>query len=98
MAAGGQAATSSRIENYLGFPAGISGGELMERAVLQAHKFGARLTVPAQVGELIPRDGEYVVTFTDGSRTLAGTVVLASGVSYRRLEVPGIDRLEGISV
>jgi thioredoxin reductase (NADPH) len=98
VAAGGQAATSSRIENYLGFPSGISGGELIERAVLQAHKFAARLMVPAQVSELTPQDGEYVVTFTDGSRTRAGSVVLASGVSYRRLEVPGIDRLEGISV
>ncbi|MGR6998362.1 NAD(P)/FAD-dependent oxidoreductase [Yinghuangia aomiensis] len=89
---------SSRIEAYLGFPSGISGGELIERAVLQAHKFAARLMVPAQVSELTPQDGEYVVTFTDGSRTRAGSVVLASGVSYRRLEVPGIDRLEGISV
>ncbi|WP_439679406.1 FAD-dependent oxidoreductase [Embleya sp. MST-111070] len=98
VAAGGQAATSSRIENYLGFPSGISGGELIERAVLQAHKFGAHLMVPAQVGELIPQDDGYTVTFTDGSQVRAGAVVLASGVSYRRLDVPGIDRLEGISV
>ncbi|MGW7029885.1 FAD-dependent oxidoreductase [Streptomyces xanthophaeus] len=98
VATGGQAATSSRIENYLGFPSGISGGELIERAVLQAHKFGARLMVPAEVSALTPQDDEYVVTFTDGSRARAGAVVLASGVRYRRLEVPGIDRLEGISV
>ncbi|MFK0043520.1 FAD-dependent oxidoreductase [Streptomyces sp. NPDC090741] len=99
VATGGQAATSSRIENYLGFPSGISGGELIERAVLQAHKFGARLMVPAEVSALTPQDDdEYVVTFTDGSRSRAGAVVLASGVRYRRLEVPGIDRLEGISV
>ncbi|OKI03124.1 cyclic nucleotide-binding protein [Streptomyces sp. CB02923] len=98
VATGGQAATSSRIENYLGFPSGISGGELIERAVLQAHKFGARLMVPAQVTGLSPQDDEYVVTFTDGSRVRAGAVVLASGVWYRRLEVPGLDRLEGISV
>ncbi|MEU1622962.1 FAD-dependent oxidoreductase [Streptomyces sp. NPDC005722] len=98
VATGGQAATSSRIENYLGFPSGISGGELIERAVLQAHKFGARLMVPAQVSALTPQDDEYVVTFTDGSRVRAAAVVLASGVWYRRLEVPGIDRLEGISV
>lgn len=98
VATGGQAGTSSRIENYLGFPSGISGGELIERAVLQAHKFGARLMVPAQVSGLTPQDDEYVVTFTDGSRTRADAVVLASGVWYRRLEVPGIDRLEGISV
>ncbi|MFE9928816.1 FAD-dependent oxidoreductase [Streptomyces sp. NPDC005533] len=98
VATGGQAGTSSRIENYLGFPSGISGGELMERAVLQAHKFGARLMVPAQVSGLTPQDDEYVVTFTDGATTRAGAVVLASGVWYRRLEVPGIDRLEGVSV
>ncbi|MFI1709679.1 FAD-dependent oxidoreductase [Streptomyces griseoruber] len=98
VATGGQAATSSRIENYLGFPSGISGGELIERAVLQAHKFGARLMVPAEVCGLTPQDDEYVVTFTDGSGTRAGAVVLASGVRYRRLEVPGIHRLEGISV
>ncbi|MFF2303356.1 FAD-dependent oxidoreductase [Streptomyces sp. NPDC058128] len=98
VATGGQAATSSRIENYLGFPSGISGGELVERAVLQAHKFGARLMVPAQVTGLAPRDDEYVVTFADGSTARAGAVVLASGVRYRRLAVPDIDRLEGISV
>ncbi|MGW6357673.1 FAD-dependent oxidoreductase [Streptomyces sp. NPDC055092] len=98
VATGGQAGTSSRIENYLGFPSGISGGELIERAVLQAHKFGARLMVPAQVSGLTSQDDEYVVTFTDGSQARAGAVVLASGVWYRRLEVPGIERLEGISV
>ncbi len=97
VATGGQAATSSRIENYLGFPSGISGGELIERAVLQAHKFGARLMVPAEVSALTPQDDEYIVTFTDAPGP-AGAVVLASGVRYRRLEVPGIDRLEGISV
>ncbi|WP_060177830.1 FAD-dependent oxidoreductase [Streptomyces sp. IMTB 1903] len=98
VATGGQAATSSRIENYLGFPSGISGGELIERAVLQAHKFGARLMVPAQVTGLTMQDDEYAVTFTDGSRARAGAVVLASGVWYRRLERPGLERLEGISV
>ncbi|MFJ9078863.1 FAD-dependent oxidoreductase [Streptomyces sp. NPDC102278] len=98
VATGGQAATSSRIENYLGFPSGISGGELIERAVLQAHKFGARLMVPVQVSGLTPQDDEYVVTFTDGSRARTGAVVLAAGVWYRRLEVPGIDRLEGNGV
>ncbi|HBF78888.1 MAG TPA: cyclic nucleotide-binding protein [Streptomyces sp.] len=98
VATGGQAGTSSRIENYLGFPSGISGGELTERAVLQAHKFGARLMVPAQADRLIPQDDAYVVSFTDGSHVRAGAVVLASGVRYRRLEVPGIERLEGISV
>ncbi|MFG2324569.1 FAD-dependent oxidoreductase [Streptomyces sp. NPDC048568] len=98
VATGGQAGTSSRIENYLGFPSGISGGELIERAVLQARKFDACLIVPAKVTGLAPQSDEYVVTFADGSRACASAVVLASGVWYRRLEVPGIDRLEGVSV
>lgn len=98
MATGGQAATSSRIENYLGFPSGISGGELMERSVLQARKFGAQLTVPAEATSLEPRDGRYTLTFADGSEIRAATIVLASGVRYRRLDVPGLDRLEGSSV
>ncbi|MFD0055930.1 FAD-dependent oxidoreductase [Streptomyces sp. NPDC127168] len=98
VATGGQAGTSSRIENYLGFPSGVSGGELIERAVLQARKFDARLMVSAKVTGLTPHNDEYVVSFADGSRARTGAVVLASGVWYRRLEVPGIDRLEGISV
>ncbi|MGW3622141.1 FAD-dependent oxidoreductase [Streptomyces sp. NPDC000880] len=98
MATGGQAGTSPRIENYLGFPSGISGNELIERSVLQAHKFGARISVPAEATALERRDGHYAVTFADGTETEAGTVVLASGVRYRRLEVPGIDSLEGTSV
>ncbi|ARH89900.1 FAD-dependent oxidoreductase [Streptomyces sp. MOE7] len=98
IATGGQAATSSRIENYLGFPSGISGGELMERSVLQARKFGAQLTVPAEVTSLEPRDGRYALTFADGSEIQAATIVLASGVRYRRLDVPGIDQLGGASV
>ncbi|MFJ8826547.1 FAD-dependent oxidoreductase [Streptomyces sp. NPDC102467] len=98
MATGGQAATSSRIENYLGFPSGISGGELMERSVLQARKFGSRITVPTEATALEQRDGRYAITFTDGSEIRTSTIVLASGVRYRRLEVPGIDRLEGTSV
>ncbi|MFE9768208.1 FAD-dependent oxidoreductase [Streptomyces sp. NPDC005808] len=98
MAAGGQAGTSSRIENYLGFPSGLSGAELVERSVLQAHKFGARITVPAEATALTSRDGHYAVTFADGTEMEAEAVVLASGALYRRLDVPGIDRLEGTSV
>jgi thioredoxin reductase (NADPH) len=98
LATGGQAGTSSRIENYLGFPSGISGAELVERSVLQAHKFGARITVPAQATALAARDGHYAVSFADGTETKAGAVVLASGARYRRLDVPGIAPLEGSSV
>ncbi|GHD07778.1 thioredoxin reductase [Streptomyces violarus] len=98
MATGGQAGTSSRIENLLGFPSGISGAELTDRAVLQADKFGARISVPAEAARLEPRDGHYAVGFADGSEITARTVVLATGARYRRLQVPGIERLEGTSV
>ncbi|MGV9255054.1 FAD-dependent oxidoreductase [Streptomyces sp. NPDC003697] len=99
LATGGQAATSSRIENLLGFPSGISGAELAERALLQADKFGARLSIPAEAAGLHRKDDDhYVVAFTDGSEIAARAVVLATGARYRRLQVPGIERLEGTSV
>ncbi|MFJ9210219.1 FAD-dependent oxidoreductase [Streptomyces sp. NPDC102264] len=99
MATGGQTATSSRIENLLGFPAGISGAELTERAVLQADKFGARISIPMEATGLHPKDEDhYVVAFADGSEIAARAVVLATGARYRRLQVPGIERLEGTSV
>ena len=98
LAAGGQAGTSSRIENCFGFPSGISGAELTERAVLQAEKFGARISVPAEAARLERRDGHYAVGFADGSELTARTVVLATGARYRRLHVPGIELLEGASV
>ncbi|WP_405575426.1 FAD-dependent oxidoreductase [Streptomyces sp. NBC_01167] len=98
IAAGGQAGTSSRIENYLGFPSGISGAELIERSVLQAHKFGARLTIPAEATGLEACDGHYVVAFADGTTIETSTVVLALGARFRRLRVPGIERFEGSCV
>ncbi|WP_458085904.1 FAD-dependent oxidoreductase [Streptomyces malaysiensis] len=97
-ATGGQAGTSSLIENYLGFPSGISGSELAERGVLQARKFGARVRIPAEATSLEPDGGHYRVTFADGTEALGRTVVLATGAHYRRLDVPGIARLEGTSV
>ncbi|MET9127158.1 FAD-dependent oxidoreductase [Streptomyces sp. NPDC004528] len=99
MATGGQAGTSSRIENLLGFPSGVSGAELTERAVLQAEKFGARMSLPLEATGLRPEDEDhYVVAFSDGSEIAARAVVLATGARYRRLRVPGIERLEGTSV
>jgi thioredoxin reductase (NADPH) len=98
VATGGQAATSSRIENYLGFPSGVSGAELAERAMLQATKFGARMSVPAQATGLGHRDGDHVVRLEDGGSIAARTVVVATGVRYRRLQVPEIERFEGTSV
>lgn len=99
LATGGQAATSSRIENLLGFPSGISGAELAERAVFQADKFGAGISIPAEATGLhLKDDDHYVVAFADGSEIAARAVVLAAGARYRRLQVPGIECLEGTSV
>ncbi|MFC9553900.1 FAD-dependent oxidoreductase [Rhodococcus sp. NPDC056960] len=98
IAAGGQASTSSRIENYLGFPAGISGSELAERAVIQAGKFGARILVSAEVTGLGSESGNHVLRLADGGAVRGRTVVLATGARYRKLAVPGIEALEGTSV
>jgi thioredoxin reductase (NADPH) len=95
VATGGQAATSSRIENYLGFPAGISGAELAERATLQARKFGARVTVPAEARRLEPHAGHFDVHLEDGDVVAARTLVIATGAQYRRLPVPRLEELEG---
>jgi thioredoxin reductase (NADPH) len=94
IATGGQAGTSSRIENYLGFPAGISGGELAERAVIQSRKFGARLRIPAEAAELKTEDGSYTVRSADGGATRSRSVVIATGARYRRLNVPRLEEFE----
>jgi len=98
LAAGGQAGTSSMIENYLGFPAGISGDELTRNALFQAQKFGAQITVPAEVRSLGLDGGERVVTLTDGARILTRCVLVASGVEYRKLDVPGFADFEGAGI
>jgi thioredoxin reductase (NADPH) len=95
---GGQAATSARIENYLGFPAGVSGAELAERAQLQATKFGAQIMVPCRAVGLGERDGFHVVSLDDGSELVARSVILALGVQYRRLPLPGLAEYEGAGV
>ncbi|MGB7870545.1 MAG: cyclic nucleotide-binding domain-containing protein, partial [Mycobacterium sp.] len=98
IATGGQAGTSSRIENYLGFPGGISGADLAERAVLQAGKFGARIIVSAEITRLESCGGQHRVTLADGGSVVARAVVLAMGARYRRLAVPGIDSFAGNGV
>jgi thioredoxin reductase (NADPH) len=98
LAAGGQAGTSSLIENYLGFPAGISGDELTRNALFQAQKFGAQITVPAEVRSLGLDGGERVVTLVDGTRILTRCVLVASGVEYRKLDVPGFGEFEGAGI
>jgi thioredoxin reductase (NADPH) len=98
IATGGQAGTSSRIENYLGFPAGISGAELGERAALQARKFGARITVPGEAVALEPQRDHHLVRLTDDREILTRTVLIASGARYRRLTIPRLEQFEGVSV
>ncbi len=97
-ATGGQAGTTSRIENYLGFPSGISGADLAERSTIQAEKFGGQITVPAHALTLRPCGGHHVVGLDDGTELAARAVVIATGVHYRRLPVPGIEQYEGTCV
>ena len=98
VATGGQAGTSSRIENYLGFPSGISGAELADRAVLQAEKFGARFAVPAEATAIAQDSGYYRVHLADGTSLTSTSVVIATGARYRRLDVPRLDYFEKMSV
>jgi len=94
-APGGQAGTSSRIENYLGFPAGLSGADLTRRGVAQARKFGAEILNPQEVRK-VRIEGQYrVLTLGDGSEISARVVVVATGVSYRMLDIPGAEALTG---
>jgi thioredoxin reductase (NADPH) len=98
IASGGQAGTSPRIENYLGFPSGISGGELAERAVIQAGKFGAHTSVPVSATALSRQDGHYQLALDDGTQLTAPVVVIATGARYRKLDVPRLQEFEGTSV
>ena len=82
-ATGGQASLSPRIENYLGFPSGISGSELAERAVIQAKKFGAHITVPAEARGLGTRDGYQVVHLDDGTTIMSRAVLISTGARPR---------------
>lgn len=98
---GGQAGASARIENYLGFPTGISGMALMGRAYGQAQKFGAELAIPDEVASLVCEDDgahRYRLSLASGETAQAKTVVIASGARYRRLEVENLDQFEGASV
>ncbi|MFF1607374.1 FAD-dependent oxidoreductase [Amycolatopsis sp. NPDC058278] len=97
-ATGGQAGTSSRIENYLGFPDGVSGAQLTDRARRQAQKFGAEVLTARDVVGLEARGSQRVITFGDGSEIAAHSVILASGVNYRALEAGGIEELTGRGV
>ena len=97
-ALGGQAGTSRRIENYLGFPGGISGSELTSRAVTQARKFGASTASPYRAVSLEPGNGRHVVRLEENHEIAARTVLIATGAQYRRLPVDGLSSYEGLSV
>jgi len=98
VAVGGQAAASSRIENYLGFPTGISGGDLTQRAVVQAEKFGAHLTSPCAAASLREAAGHLVVRLLDGTEIAGRAVIVASGAQYRRLDATRLADFEGNGV
>jgi thioredoxin reductase (NADPH) len=98
---GGQAGASARIENYLGFPTGITGMALMARAYTQAQKFGVEMAIPDEVAGLDPLDAErdgFLLRLSNGERVSARAVVIASGARYRRLAVEGLESFEGASV
>jgi thioredoxin reductase (NADPH) len=97
-APGGQAGTSSRIENYLGFPTGISGQALAGRALSQAQKFGARLSVAFQATRLRCDDWPYAIAMADGSSVRCRTILIASGAQYRTIEVENLERFIGSGI
>src|SRR5664279_3900689 len=98
LAPGGQAGTSSKIENYLGFPTGISGQALAGRAQVQAQKFGARLAVSREVTGIDCDGTPYVLKLDDGAEIRARAIVIATGARYRKLDVEGFERFEGQGV
>jgi thioredoxin reductase (NADPH) len=97
-APGGQAGTTSRIENYLGFPAGLSGGDLARRALAQARRLGAEILSPDEVSAISREDPYRLVTMSDGAAVSCQTVVVATGVSYRQLDLPGAAELAGAGI
>jgi thioredoxin reductase (NADPH) len=98
VAFGGQASTSARIENYLGFPTGISGSELTARASLQAKRFGARLMVPAEATALSRQNGHFSIELNTGEVVNGRTLIVATGARYRRLPVPRLEEFDGVGV
>jgi thioredoxin reductase (NADPH) len=97
-ATGGQAGTSSRIENYLGFPKGISGADLARRATAQAERFGVEILIPQEAKSVRVEDQYKFITLADGTEVGCKALVIATGVTVRRLEVPGTEKLEGAGV
>jgi thioredoxin reductase (NADPH) len=97
-APGGQAGASSRIENYLGFPGGLSGSELARRAMAQAMKFGTEILTPQEVGKIHLKSGIKSVVLSDGTQLHSKAIILTAGVSYRTLDIPGVESLMGAGI
>ena len=97
-APGGQAGMSSRIENYLGFPSGLSGGDLARRAVVQAQRFGVEILSPQEASSVRVEGPYRIIKLADGSEISCHALMIASGVQWRRLEAPGVDKFQGAGV
>ncbi|MFD1256662.1 FAD-dependent oxidoreductase [Mucilaginibacter terrae] len=97
-APGGQAGSSSRIENYLGFPAGLSGADLTHRAITQAKRLGAEFLSPHTVHDIQERDGYKYIILDNGSEIISRSIVITTGVDYRKLEVEGVDKFTGAGI
>ncbi len=95
---GGQASSSARIENYLGFPSGLSGAELSRRAITQTLRFGTEILTPQEVKNISVRDGYKMTELMDGSEIFSKAIVIATGVAYKRLDVPGMEEFAGAGV
>ncbi len=93
-APGGQAAWSSRIENYMGFPEGLTGSDLAARGLIQAQKFGAELSVPAEVSAISGSENGHLITLSSGETLDARAVLVATGANYQKLDVPGFAKFE----
>lgn len=95
---GGQASSSARIENYLGFPKGLSGADLTRRAITQTLRFGTEILTPKTVQNIRLKDGYKITEMTDGSEIHSKTVIIATGVEYTKLEIPGLEKFTGAGV
>ncbi|MES2774131.1 MAG: FAD-dependent oxidoreductase [Bacteroidota bacterium] len=95
---GGQASSSARIENYLGFPSGLSGAELSRRAISQTLRFGTEVLTPQEVKNITVKEGYKITEMVDGSQIHSKAIVIATGVAYRKLEIPGIENFSGAGV
>jgi thioredoxin reductase (NADPH) len=95
---GGQASSSARIENYLGFPTGLSGAELTHRGMIQTLRFGTEVLTPKEIKNIRLQDGYKIIEMSDGSEVHSKTVIIATGVEYAKLDVPGLDNFTGAGV